>query len=100
MKLLGIAFSLNKLVLTFCAPLWLLNPLSHFLLVCVSLCALPQQLDYRTEEKLSINVTPPGVSVAFSYFIWVFMGFSSAQCDFKIQWETAMCSFKLALSNL
>ncbi len=82
MKLLGIAFTLNKLVLTFCAPPWLLNPHSRFRLVCVSLCALPQQLDYRTVKKLLINVTPPGVSVAFSSFILVFMGFSSAQYDF------------------
>lgn len=82
MKPLGIAFTLNKLALTFCAPLWQLNPHSHFLLVCVCLSALPLQLDYGTVEKLLINVTPQGVSMAFSPFILVFMGFSSRQCDF------------------
>ncbi len=55
------------------------------LCVRLSLCALPQQLDYRTVEKLSINVTPPGVSVAFSSFIFLFMGFSTAQGDLRIE---------------
>lgn len=57
------------------------KPTPNFSL-CVCVCALPQQLDYKTVEKLFINATPPGVMVAFSSsFSLVFMG-SSAQCDF------------------
>lgn len=89
MKLLGIAISLNKLVLTFlCSmaaePTATISPCVCMCeSVCASLYALPQQLDYRTVEKLFINVTPPGVCVAFSSFILVFTGFGSAQCDFR-----------------
>lgn len=66
MKLVGIAFTLNKLTLTFCAPSEQLSPHPQFLRVHVCLrAAVPQQLDYWSLEKLVINVTPPGLNVTF-----------------------------------